>query len=217
MLPNNIVIAIFCGSEVLCRDNIVTEFDEFIKVALEYIQQKTEENITLNFLEKLNLFSLEDNVFPSYDSFIDIIDCLSLVNTDTYGINCDALFNEVTSADEIYKAVYKLDDFNKLSCSAKWCNILKSGEFPNLYRFISFFLSIPSSSAFSERVFSVMNLKWRDERNRACPELIKAELLIYFNNRLNCIDFFKSIKNDKRLLHCAKSNEKYIFKKIDYR
>lgn len=33
--------------------------------------------------------------------------------------------------------------------------------------------------AFTERVFSVMNSKWRDERNKASLNLIKNELLIY--------------------------------------
>lgn len=41
----------------------------------------------------------------------------------------------------------------------------KDIEMPNIL-FISFLLTLSANSAFTERVFSVMNIKWRDERNR---------------------------------------------------
>lgn len=204
----------FLSLDSKLKERVVHEFNEFINVAVNYIKQRIEDNITLSFLEQIHAFSLEcTSMFPSFNKFIETIESLNLNDKSGLGINCDALFDEVISADEIYKTVYNLPDFSKLSCAEKWSSILKSREFPNLYKFISFFLSIPSSSAFSERVFSVMNIKWRDERNRALPELIRAELLVYFNSNLSCTEYFKAIKSDKCLLTCAKSNQKYIYKK----
>ena len=39
-----------------------------------------------------------------------------------------------------------------------------------------FFVSIPPSNAYVERVFSIMGNIWREERNRLLPESVKAEL-----------------------------------------
>ncbi|KAF0735454.1 Uncharacterized protein FWK35_00023555, partial [Aphis craccivora] len=42
---------------------------------------------------------------------------------------------------------------------------MKDIDLPNMILFIQFLLTVPSSSAFTERVFSVMNTKCSDERN----------------------------------------------------
>lgn len=66
--------------------------------------------------------------------------------------------------------------------------------------FIQFLLTVPSSSAFTERVFSVMNTKCSDERNRCSTALIRNELLIYFNYKEDCLEYSKSVKNDKNII-----------------
>lgn len=59
-------------------------------------------------------------------------------------------------------------------------------NFPKLFKVISFLLSIPATSAFTERIFSAVNSKWWDERNRSSISLIKTELLIYINLKIEC-------------------------------
>lgn len=76
-------------------------------------------------------------------------------------------------------------------------------------------MSIPSSNAVVERVFSQMNLKWTDVRNKCSPDLIKSELIVSVNARsLNCIEFLETLKqhnNRKNILAGVKSSTKYDF------
>ena len=76
-----------------------------------------------------------------------------------------------------------------------------------------YLVSLPSTSAFTEKVFSVMNVKWRDERNKASLNLIRNELFIYFNMNIDCNDAMDIFQNNKNLLCNAKSNRKYVRKK----
>ena len=57
-----------------------------------------------------------------------------------------------------------------------------------------------------------MNSKWRDERNRASLNLIKIELLVYFNLNIECKDALELLSKDTNLIQTAKSNKKYVFK-----
>lgn len=70
----------------------------------------------------------------------------------------------------------------------------------NIFPIILFFLSIYVSSAFSERCFLVITLKWRDGRNRSLVDLIHLELSIYFNFKEDCLELRESAKNDEELL-----------------
>ena len=81
---------------------------------------------------------------------------------------------------------------------------------PNTKRIISYLLSVPATSAFTERVFSVMNAKWREERNKVSQNLIKNELFVYMN--LDCNSAYKMFKENQQLLTCARSTKKYVFK-----
>lgn len=80
---------------------------------------------------------------------------------------------------------------------------------PNINKVIGFLLSIPGSNVIVERVFSIMNSKWIDVRNRCQPDLIKAELQIRQNFSLNCKEFYQLAKRDEKLLRAAKSEDKY--------
>ena len=80
----------------------------------------------------------------------------------------------------------------------------------NILIVIKFLLSIFPSNAFTARIFSVMAIKWRDERNRSTADLIKNELCVYFNNDENCSEFYKKILSDNKLLNKAHSSEKYM-------
>ena len=74
----------------------------------------------------------------------------------------------------------------------------------NVLVLVKFVLSIFPSNAFTERVFSIMNIKWRDKRNRCSVDLIKNELYTYFNYDERCSDFYKNVlSNEKVLRRCV--------------
>jgi hypothetical protein len=96
----------------------------------------------------------------------------------------------------------------------KWKIIQNIGKenIPNLYKLIQFVLSIPGSNAFVERVFSLMNLKWTDSRNKCSADLIKSEIIISKNVIDTCKDYFVRVEQNRQILEAAKSNKKYSFK-----
>lgn len=71
--------------------------------------------------------------------------------------------------------------------------------------------SIPCSNAYVERIFSVMNHSWTDNRNRLSEETVKAELCIRLNLSCSCEEFFENVKFKTDLLKAAKSQKKYDF------
>ena len=85
----------------------------------------------------------------------------------------------------------------------------------NILKAVLFVLSIPGSSAYCERFFSVKSSKWRNERNRCSVEIIKNELFIYFNFKDSCSEFAKKTKDDLKMLKAAKSQTKCNFKKYE--
>lgn len=95
-----------------------------------------------------------------------------------------------------------------LTCADKCCNILKTAEFPNLFKFVSCFFSIRSGSAFSQKCLVLWTHFRRDEQNTILSQTVKAELVVYINCKLSCADFLLDIGRNK-ITNRAKSNEKY--------
>lgn len=99
-----------------------------------------------------------------------------------------------------------------MTLSDKWVLFFKNTDAPILLKIVQAVLAIPCSNAFVERVFSVMNNLWTDERNRLSVGIVKSELCIRYNLVYSCSEFYDlAIKNSK-LIKAAKSNAKYTFK-----
>jgi len=77
---------------------------------------------------------------------------------------------------------------------------------------VSYVLSLPGSNAFPERIFSLMNAKWRDDRNRMSIELVKAELQVIVNFTDDCRSFQSFVASDRSLFDAAANNAKYKWK-----
>lgn len=180
--------------------------------ALDYLQSHFKFRDCLS--QKLGNFSLHEKL-PSIDNFTTVLEMLPNL---AQAINVDILFEEVMAlAKHFDNRKDNTPHWKELPTCDKWRFLLKAeyGEqdFFNLSKILSYLLSIPASSAYVERVFSVMAQKWREERNKASIELIKNELIIYFNLNISCLEFYeKKNKNNIELFRAAKSNTKYKFK-----
>ena len=73
-------------------------------------------------------------------------------------------------------------------------------SFKNPKKVSSFLVSIPSSNAHTERIFSLMNAAWRDERNRLDIETVTAELQVSTNFHEDCSQIFECLLKNKELL-----------------
>lgn len=94
----------------------------------------------------------------------------------------------------------------------KW--IAYFSKFPedkNLFKIVSFILSIPHSNAPSERIFSLMTTAWRKERNNLLEKNLEAELMVKENFKLTCNEFknFLNTTDGSEILKLAKSYQKY--------
>lgn len=193
-------------------NSVKTDFKDFLTYAISYLEKWFDFSED-SWLKSISCVALHGNSFPSYEDFTNIFEKLSLGSI--LDINMDQLFEEVVLIRDNWNVIVKSPQFLQLNkpCD-KWLFIFKSEiMLPNIFKIISYLFSIPASSAFCERVFSVVNIKWREERNRCSIDLIKNELLIYFNVNKTCSNYFDSIQNEPDLLKAAKSSKKYSFKK----
>ena len=71
-------------------------------------------------------------------------------------------------------------------------------------------LALPGTNASSERVFSLMNAVWSDERNQYSVQTVKAKLITkcYFKD-IFCMDFYSFLKERPTLLQDIQSSKKY--------
>ena len=188
---------------------IIKNVELFIEKSLAYLNKWFNFDSS-NWLYLLKNYNLKDDI--SFDLCVTLIEQLSL--QEKLNIQFDELYSEVKTINQILAVAKVSDDFMNKNTDKKWQHIFQNSDsqLTNSLKIISYLLSIPATSAFTERIFSVMNVKWRDERNRANLNLIKNELLIYCNLDLDCNDSYNVFLNDAKLLKDAKSSKKYSFK-----
>jgi hypothetical protein len=123
----------------------------------------------------------------------------------------DGLFTEVTELNELQKILNAKDDLNFKSKTVeeKWAIILTNNNLVKLRTLVAKLLSIYSSNAYVESVFSIVNGIWSDERNRFKPKTVNAIASVKCNSDLTCAQAYDLFLSDNDLLDKAKSSEKY--------
>lgn len=69
--------------------------------------------------------------------------------------------------------------------------------------------AISSHNANVERVFSLMNIQWTDERNQLDVTTVEALLQTCVNYNFDCEEFYKYALSNKNLLRATRSSLKY--------
>lgn len=156
------------------RSKQKNDFLKFYDSVIAYID-KWFDFSSENVMMKLKPIGLHKEL--SFTDLEQVVVALKMTET----VSMDQLYEEFcASKEEIKKAT---QDTTK-STSEKWVTvfqILGKANLINMFRIVSFVLSVPGSNAFVERIFSLMNIKWSDSRNRCSTELIKNELQITVN------------------------------------
>lgn len=203
-------------------------FGALVKDKLKHLDPSKAESLRKNFLlvidksiaylnrwfnfEKENWYyhvsSLSLRKPPEYEVIERVMELIPQRNKDILLIDLNMLFDEVATLSKFFE-LSNLSSTSGLTTTDKWVLVFKENDLPNMLKLMGYVLSMPASTAFVERIFSIMNLKWTDIRNKCSAELIKSELLITVNFNFNCKDFYKSIISDKKLLLAVMSNEKY--------
>jgi hypothetical protein len=80
----------------------------------------------------------------------------------------------------------------------------------NTQLILEFSFAIPGTSAGIERIFSITNALWNDEKSRFLVETTKAVIATKTHfEELSCKDFYILISNNPKLLQETRSSTKY--------
>jgi hypothetical protein len=164
----------------------------------------------INYLEKW--FDFNNSVFKKFsalnlDKELDYFKLIEIVNYFNIIVDKTYLFDECAKFNEVFQQFTTED--KSLEIDKLWSKILKSSQFPNMYKIIETVFAIPVSNAFVERVFSIMKNLWSDERNLLSVNLVKAEIYTKVNFSMSCYEFADYVSKNSELIKAAKSNEKY--------
>lgn len=117
----------------------------FIDKSLEYLNKWLDFNNT-NWLFTLGNINLKSNI--EFDNIVNIIENLNLQRLN---VDLDNLYGEITLLNQLYNHLCTSKGFAELSTAQKWQQVFSKSDdnFFNLYKVISFLLSIPATSAFN--------------------------------------------------------------------
>lgn len=120
----------------------------------------------------------------------------------------DALFLEIGNLK------FQLERLNKTafierSVDEKWTIIFKDPSFVHLKILVSKLLSIFSSNAYCESVFSVVKNVKTDERNRMKIKLLNSLVSIKLNSDFVCNEAYNLFISNPELIKKVKTIEKY--------
>lgn len=178
-------------------------------------ESKTVLLTAISYLDKW--FNFQDSVFkflkplnlkvtiPLYCDLDNIIKKFKIKNIDE-----DMLFEE---SIKLKKFSDQNENTRKICSNDKtWVKFFQ--QFPecqNLIQIVSYVFSIPHGNATSERIFSLMNVAWRKERQSLLIENLEAELMTKENFKMTCHEFRKFLQTEEGsvIIKKAMSSEKY--------
>lgn len=127
--------------------------------------------------------------------------------------NKEELFDQVVELNETIIRVKQNDSsrFANLSVPQRWQLLLLNKNVNYIARLVDTVFSIPCSNAFCERLFSLMNIQWTDERNSLDFSTVASILSVILNsNDIKCHDFVEFLLEEKDIERLLKSSEKYL-------
>ncbi|KAL0852281.1 hypothetical protein ABMA28_000489 [Loxostege sticticalis] len=183
----------------------------FYKNALKYLEDHFDFSDN-NHLSVLRIFSLK-SMF-SFSELTEAASKLKLIDR----LDMDKLYDEYCVIKDMLKSLIEEKQQSApekvLSAYEQWHKLFKSmKEAPGFLNIFQMMSSIPPSNSSTERVFSLCGNAWTDSRNKLSVEHVKAELQIKINFKIKCTEFYDFVLNNKNILKCAKSQNKYSFKK----
>lgn len=170
----------------------------------------------MHFLDDLNPFQwLELNNLCDWEV---VEKSWQYLDDRSYVQNMDknALFNQFTFMHIYIAEQKKIEEWNSknISCESRWIDIFaffkaKSQLFPELLRIVQYGFTVPITNASAERVFSLVNKVWTEDKSNINMETLKHGLQLKFNSKFTCTQFHEFIRTKPAALTKVRSNEKY--------
>ena len=93
----------------------------------------------------------------------------------------------------------------------KWSLLLKNENFKYLAQIVDAVFAIACSNAECERIFSLMNVQWTDERNRLKLETVSKIVSLLINSDcISCLKMFNYLNSVEGICEKISSVDKYI-------
>ena len=115
-------------------------------------------------------------------------DLIKICKPAGYDIDDNALFDEMTCVCN-FVSREKVEQWNEnnVAVDSRWVQIFNDLQereiiIPNLKMILQFLLAIPGTNAPVERVFSLMNSYWSDQKSRLSEETLEAVIIVKVNN-----------------------------------
>lgn len=192
---------------------ITSDFKEFYTRAISYVTLWED-----SFGEARDFTWINDSTI----SWENVESSAELINKNIrkLKINIDELFDEVVLAKKFWSSKREEwekeenENEKKIPSEDKWVELFRSFKqqnisVTNLGFLIEYIFCLPGTSAPVERVFSMMNAAWSDERGLMHESTVRSLMLCKINFGLNCTEFYDKIKNKKDVLKKIHSSEKY--------
>ena len=196
---------LFTGEGKVCEN----DFKHVYEVCVNYLCKWFDFSDS-NVFALMNCITLENS--PQFSKILKLVETLGLEEK----LNMDDMCSEVVEIVNLFSGEggEKLKvTLQSKTIPERWVYItglIGPEKLKNILMVLKFVLSIFPSNAYTERVFSIMAIKWRDDRNRSSVDLIKNELFVYFNYDENCKEFHKKVLLNNKLLQMASSSDKYL-------
>lgn len=133
-------------------------------------------------------------------------------------------FRELVNRDQICDEFGLMKEFceqnisdwrtNRTPCSEIWQQIFKEmseqqTQLVNMEKLVEFAFCLPGTSTEVERVFSLINNIWDDNKSHMKIETVGNYLSIQYNSNLNCTEFYDNVKSNKQFLEKVSNSDKY--------
>lgn len=101
-----------------------------------------------------------------------------------------------------------------ISSELRWIETLKAFNnegrpINQISTLVKYAYAIPGTSTTVERLFSMIKDVWGPEKGQMHLSTLEAVLTIKVNSNLGCMEYYSSIKNNKKLLAQVQSGDKY--------
>lgn len=138
-----------------------------------------------------------------------------------WNVDEDILFDEYNHVNNVINENLEEWQNNNVRVEERWCAIYKilnskNISINNFWFIVEYSLAMPGTNAAIERVFSITNMLWTDEKNRFIVPTIKSIIILknHFKN-YSCNDFYDFLLTQPKLLNAISSSQKYNNSTID--
>lgn len=188
---------------------VKTKATEFYKTSREYLEQWTDFTKELDDFYWANLTKV-----PQWSDVQRVLDIL--IEKGHIDCNKDTEVFDEYSLISNYVTPQKVAEWNEQNVPTenRWVELFKHFQSNKLNHatfqiIIEYILCLPGTNAPVERVFSLMNKLWTQEKTQLQVSVLKAMLIIKVNVRKSCQEFYTYLKSSPAILKQICASEKY--------